>query len=170
VDREKQKMTITKILHSYWQTPLTISSAFILLAMACSVGAASAQTPGPATLTVKVVGARNIKGKIGIALFQEPRGFPEDTSKAVRAQDVDITPNTMTVQVVFDGLPQGAYAVSVRHDENLNGKLDKNFIGIPKEGYGASNNPKKKLHAPTFEEAKFTLGDTAQVIEIRLIY
>jgi uncharacterized protein (DUF2141 family) len=163
-------MTITKILRIYFQSALTGSSALILLAMAWSAGAASGQTPGPATLTVKVAGARNTKGKIGSALFQKPHGFPEDASNAVRARDVDITPNTMTAQFVFDGLPQGVYAVSVRHDENSNGKLDTNFVGIPKEGYGASNNPKKKLRAPTFEEAKFTLGDSAQVIEIRLIY
>jgi uncharacterized protein (DUF2141 family) len=163
-------MTTTKILRSYLQTPFTVLSTLILLAMACFVGAAPAQTPGHATLTIKVAGARNIKGKIGIALFQERRGFPEDTSNAVRAQDIDIDPNTMSAQIVFHGLPQGVYAVSVRHDENSNGKLDKNLVGIPKEGYGASNNPPKRLRAPGFEEAKLTLGDTAEVIEVRLIY
>jgi uncharacterized protein (DUF2141 family) len=119
---------------------------------------------------LKVIGARNPKGKIGVALFQQAAGFPEDTSKAIRAQDVDIDTNTMSAQVVFGDLPEGVYAISVRHDENSNGKLDKNFVGIPKEGYGASNNAAKKRRAPKFDEATFLLNGTGQTIEIKLIY
>ena len=48
--------------------------------------------------------------------------------------------------------------------------MDKNFVGMPKEGYGASNNPKKKKRAPTFDEAKFSLNSAVQSIEITLIY
>jgi uncharacterized protein (DUF2141 family) len=48
--------------------------------------------------------------------------------------------------------------------------MDKNFVGMPKEGYGASNNPKKRKRAPTFDEAKFSLNSTGQTIEITLIY
>jgi uncharacterized protein (DUF2141 family) len=121
-------------------------------------------------LTIKVIDARNAKGKVGVALFREARGFPEDTSKAVRAQDVDIDANTLTAQLVFGDVPQGVYALSVRHDENMNGKLDKNFLGMPTEGDGASNNPTKKLRAPTFDEAKFSLNTTDQTMEIKLIY
>jgi uncharacterized protein (DUF2141 family) len=76
----------------------------------------------------------------------------------------------MSAQVTFKDLPQGTFAVSVLHDENGNGKMDKNFVGMPKEGYGASNNPKKKKRAPTFDEAKFSLNSTGQTIEITLIY
>ena len=130
----------------------------------------SAQAPATSTLTVKVTGARNAKGKIGVTLFQDADGFPDNTSKAVRQQAVEIDPNTVSAQVVFSDVPQGIYAVSVLHDENLNGKLDKGFMGIPKEGYGASNNPAKKRRAPTFDEAKFSLNAREQTEEIRLIY
>lgn len=126
--------------------------------------------PGTGTVTIKVVGARNAKGKVGVALFQDATGFPEDASKATRQQEVDIDMNTLGAQVVFHDVPLGVYAVSVRHDENMNGKLDKGFMGIPKEGYGASNNPEAKLRAPTFDEAKVALKATEQAIEIRLIY
>jgi uncharacterized protein (DUF2141 family) len=51
----------------------------------------------------------------------------------------------------------------------MNQKLDKNFVGVPKEGYGASNNPKKKMGPPTFEEANFQLNGT-QSLEIKLSY
>ncbi|MFY9527393.1 MAG: DUF2141 domain-containing protein [Candidatus Acidiferrales bacterium] len=130
----------------------------------------SAQMPATATLKIKVVGARNAKGKIGVTLFQDASGFPDNTSNAIRQQAVEIDPNTLTAQVIFSDVPQGIYAVSVLHDENLNGKLDKNFMGIPKEGYGASNNPAKKRRAPTFDEAKFSLDAPEQTIEIKLIY
>ena len=59
----------------------------------------------------------------------------------------------------------------VFHDENMNQKLDKDFVGIPKEGYGASNNPKKKIGPPSFEDASFRLSGVAQQsVEIKLIY
>jgi len=129
--------------------------------------------PDPAkngALTIKVVGARNANGKIGVALFQSPEGFPEQASAAFRNELADIDSQTMSAEVVFRDLPQGVYAVSVLHDENMNGKLDKGLFGIPQEGYGASNNPGKKTRAPRFDEAKFSLSAPGQAIEIKLIY
>jgi uncharacterized protein (DUF2141 family) len=76
----------------------------------------------------------------------------------------------LSAQVVFADLPSGVYAVSAFHDENMNEKLDKNFVGVPKEGYGASNNPKKKMGPPTFDETKFELGASDQSVEIKLMY
>ena len=145
-------------------------SAILVILLWSVLPSLKAQTKSTATLTVRVTGARNTKGKIGVTLFQDAQGFPDDTSKAIRQQAVDIDPNTMSAQVIFKDLPQGTFAVSILHDENGNGKMDKNFVGIPKEGYGASNNPKKKRRAPTFEEAKFSLGSAEQTIEITLIY
>jgi uncharacterized protein (DUF2141 family) len=121
-------------------------------------------------LTIKVVGARNAKGKIGVALFQDPSGFPDKGAAALRSQQADIDNQTMSAEVVFRDVPQGVYAVSVLHDENMNGKLDKNFLGIPTEGYGASNNPGKKMRAPSFDEAKFSMNSTEQTLQIKLIY
>ena len=129
-----------------------------------------AQTQDTSTLTIRITGARNTKGQIGVTLFRDAQGFPDDTSRAIRQQSVQIDPNTMSAQVTFKDLPQGTFAVSVLHDENGNGKMDKNFMGIPKEGYGASNNPKKQRRAPTFDDAKFSLNAAEQTIEIKLIY
>lgn len=72
--------------------------------------------------------------------------------------------------MIFKDLPQGTFAVTVLHDENNNGKMDKKFFGMPKEGYGASDNPKKKMRAPNFNEAKFSLNGSEQTIKIALIY
>ena len=129
-----------------------------------------AQSTGTATLTVHVIGARNTKGKIRAALFRGAEGFPNDASQAIQKQAADINPQPSSAQIVFSDLPAGVYAVSVFHDENMNQKLDKNFVGVPKEGYGASNNPKKRMGPPSFEETKFRLSGTEQSLEIKLMY
>ena len=149
---------------------LALTSAVLVFLQWVHFPSLAAQTNDTATLTVRVAGARNTKGKIWVTVFQDAQGFPDDPSKAVRQQSVDIDPNTLSAQVTFKDVPQGTFAVSVLHDENGNGKMDKNFVGMPKEGYGASNNPKKKKRAPTFDEAKFSLNSSEQAIEITLIY
>jgi uncharacterized protein (DUF2141 family) len=129
-----------------------------------------AQSTGTATLIVHVTGTRNAKGKIRAALFSVGEGFPNDASKAIQVQSADIDPQTSSAQIVFTNVPEGVYAVSVFHDENMNQRLDKNFMGVPKEGYGASNNPKKKMGPPNFAETKFQLSGTQQSLEIKLTY
>lgn len=129
-----------------------------------------AQSTGAATLTIHVTGARNAKGQIRVALFQGAKGFPSDASQAIQTQAAAIDPQSLSAQIVFTGLHEGVYAVSIFHDENMNQKLDKNFLGVPKEGYGASNNPKKKMGPPDFEETNFQLNGQAQSLEIKLMY
>jgi len=145
-----------------------LSTASFLSARAATL-MPSAQSFAAGTLTVRVVGARNAKGKIIVWLFRDPKGFPNDTSKIVRQQSVSIDPSTMTARVVFKDLPPGASAVAVLHDENGNGKMETNILRIPTEGYGASNNP-NKMRAPTFDKAKFNLNSAEQTVEIKLTY
>jgi uncharacterized protein (DUF2141 family) len=129
----------------------------------------SAEPPNSATLTIRIINARNANGLIRIALFESAEGFPGDSSKALRTQPAKIDPQTLTAQAVFTDIPRGTYAVILFHDENGNGKLDKNLVGIPKEGYGASNNPTKKMRPPAFDEAKFSLASD-QSVEVKLVY
>lgn len=76
-----------------------------------------------------------------------------------------------SAQLVFEGIPEGDYAVSVFHDANNNNKMDKNFLGIPKEGYGASKNKLPFASAPKFNENKFTVQNhTINKLTIRLRY
>ena len=145
---------------------ITLSLVMLLLGAAIDVMAQSAT----ATLTIRVTGVRNTKGRIALALFASEAGFPGDASKAVRLQQAEINAQTLSAQFVLEGIPYGQYAVSVFHDENSNGKLDKNFVGAPKEGYGASNNPRKRMGPPPFEEARFSLNQPSQSIEIKLMY
>lgn len=156
-----------------------LSGRFVLVALLLCLSLTSVtrfkafttvRAAGGASLTVRVIGARNAKGVIRAAVFRDAKGFPSDTSEAVQTQAAAIDPQTLSADIVFTNLPEGIYAVSVFHDENMNQRLDKNFMGIPKEGYGASNNPKKKMGPPSFEEAKFQLSGTLQVLEIKLMH
>lgn len=139
--------------------------------MLTAPAARSAPRPGDtSTLVVNVTGFRNAKGKVDALLFVRPEGFPDDDSKAIDKDEVPINPKTMTAQIIFKDVPRGLAAVTVLHDENVNRKIDKNFIGIPKEGYGTSNNPKKARHDPRWDEAKFPISLPQETIQIKLIY
>lgn len=125
---------------------------------------------GTSTVIVNITGLRNAKGNVDALLFVRPEGFPEDDSKAFDKDEVPVDPKTLSAQIVFQEVPRGFAAVTVLHDENMNRKIDKNFLGIPKEGYGASNNPKKAPHDPKWSEAKFPVTHPQETIQIRLIY
>lgn len=70
---------------------------------------------------------------------------------------------------VFSGIAPGTYAVALFHDENGNGKLDTNFLGIPREGVGVSNNKMRTLGPPTWEDSKFVLAGNL-VLNVTLHY
>ena len=141
------------------------------LLMLSGTQATSAPGAGGTTrLIVDVTGFRNANGKVDALLFVRPDGFPDKDSKAFDKDEVPIDPKTMSAQIVFKDVPRGFAAVTILHDENLNRKMDKNFIGIPKEGYGTSNNPKKAKHNPRWDEANFAVTQPQQTIQIRLIY
>jgi hypothetical protein len=72
----------------------------------------------------------------------------------------------VAIDFVHRGKLNAFRLLDVKH---IGGKLDKNFVGVPKEGYGASNNAAKKMRPPTFDEAKFSI-DLQQSVEIRLLY
>lgn len=71
-------------------------------------------------------------------------------------------------QVVFTNLPYGWYGISLYHDENKNGKLDKNMMGIPKEAYGFSNNAKGFFGKPDYKDVKFELNSAEKQIVIKM--
>jgi uncharacterized protein (DUF2141 family) len=71
--------------------------------------------------------------------------------------------------VIFEDLPAGTYAISIHHDENANGKFDTS-LGMPKEGYGMSNNPKIGLSMPKWAACKFDVATGEQTIEIKAKY
>lgn len=136
---------------------------FLLLACAAlMIGTRETKAQAVSNLTVHVTGIRNAKGWIGFALYRD--------GNLVQNQHSDIDPKTLTATIVFKKIPQGVYTVQLLHDENTNGKMDKNFFGMPLEGYGMSNNPGKRMSKPGFDETNFQINQPECAIEIRMIY
>jgi uncharacterized protein (DUF2141 family) len=109
------------------------------------------------TYTVEFVikNVKNNKGVISAALFSGEENFPEK-EKALYNTTVIATEGETKVR--FENVPAGEYALAVFHDENKNKELDTNFIGIPKEGYGFSNNSKATFGPPKYKAAKFRVS------------
>lgn len=87
-------------------------------------------------------------------------------SKEIVSDGKPINANTM--EFSFKGLGSGVYAVSIYQDENDNGKLDANFMGIPSEPYAFSNNAKGMFGPPSFEDCKVEVSSGSQSIIISL--
>jgi len=117
-------------------------------------------------LTVEVEGFSSNQGLLRLALFRSPEGWPRDPAKAVTTASVAIS--LPLTKVVLEGIEPGTYAVSVFQDENSNGKLDRNFLGIPSEPYGFSNDARASFGPPKFDKASFSLlSDKAIRIHIK---
>lgn len=112
---------------------------------------AFAQCPG---IHVKVLNIRDSKGTVDCALFDSPEGFPIEVLHSAKNAMVIKVRNTQA-RCDFEDIPPGTYALAVIHDENMNGKLDTNWVGVPTEGYGFSNDAKALLGAPSFSAASF---------------
>jgi uncharacterized protein (DUF2141 family) len=151
-------------------TPTPAPAASPTPAPAPASATAPAPTEATATLIIRITGARNAKGKIGVVLFRDGKGFPSDITYAIAARQGEIDPQTMTAKVVFEKLPQGVYAASVLHDENLTGKMEFDAQGIPQSGYGISNNPDTTQGPPTPEQASFKVNQPEAAIEIKMVY
>ena len=104
------------------------------------------------SLTVEIVTLESNKGVVIVDLL-------DTNEETVMDKTSEITDNTCTI--VFKDLEDGTYAIRYFHDENSNGELDTNFIGIPKEGFGFSNDAFGKFGPKKFKEWLFEVsGDT----------
>jgi uncharacterized protein (DUF2141 family) len=118
---------------------------------------------------VKILNIRNSTGTVDCALFESPVGFPIEFLRSAT--------NVMVIKVRkaqarcdFEDIPPGTYAIAVIHDENSNGKLDTNWLGVPTEGYGFSNDAKAFLGAPAFSAARFAYDGGNLDLTITLHY
>jgi uncharacterized protein (DUF2141 family) len=144
-------------------------SLCLLWVMALSALIATSQQAaaptGGHTLTISVSNVNQEGGNIGVLVFNSDKGWPEDRTAALK--DVIVLAHPGTVVVSIPSLPPGDYAVAVLHDVNQNHKMDRNWMGKPKEQWAMSNNPHALVKAPSYSTAKFHLGGD-QTIEVRL--
>ena len=118
-------------------------------------------------IVVQITNFNNNKGVCKACLFNSATSFNGEGGQPFQCMESVV--NNKTAKVVFDQIPAGTYAVFVFHDMNDNNKMDKNFLGIPKEGYGASKNKLPFASAPTFNDNKFSIpNNTITQLTIKL--
>lgn len=117
------------------------------------------------SIEVKVTEIREAKGDIRVGLFKDADTF---LKKAIEGKVVKASKDGVTV--VFENVPEGDYAVSVLHDENGNGEMDSNVVGIPKEGFAFGNNAMGTFGPPSFEKAKVVVKNGRVRQELKMKY
>ena len=142
----------------------------MLVAVFAPYGQLQTPAPQPAEnlIHVEISALRSDKGQMLCALFSNPEAFPTKADKAVARLTVKLADRLAVCD--FTGVAPGTYAVSVVHDENLNGKLDRNFIGMPREGVGASNDAKGHMGPPKFSAASFQYPGGRLELKIHINY
>lgn len=109
-------------------------------------------------ITVFISGLDSNEGQVLIALHNEKAQFLKTAFKNAITKITN-----KKVMYTFKKIPVGEYAISVFHDKNSNNKMDVNFLGIPKEAYGCSNNTKGFMGPPKYEDAKFQLTKNSTI-------
>lgn len=130
---------------------LTNLTTATLLALGLLIGAVPAANA--ASLTVDVKGEVGDKGSVLVALYKVDdkwMGKASDARKVPAKKD--------GISVTFNDLTEGEYAISMFVDENNNGKLDANALGMPIEPYAFSNDAMGNFGPPSFAQAKFIVG------------
>jgi uncharacterized protein (DUF2141 family) len=139
----------------------------ILLTGCLCVPALTAQSAPAATLEITFTGIRNEEGRIAIGVNTRDEGWPRKPQIERNWPKSQVKNGTF--KVTLENLEYGTYAISVLDDENSNLEMDMIF-GIPKEGWGFSQNPPIKLSAPDFQDCVFRIDRPVQQITIELRY
>ncbi len=144
-----------------------MSKTLLLLFINCLFAFAPNNNQGE--LTINISNIKEGTGKVLISLYQHPDGFPYTPDKVFSLDKSEISNNTASFNI--EKLEVGTYAITLLDDENNNGDMDYNFLGIPKEGYGFSNNAKARgFSPPTFEDCTFVVKEGTSYIDIKVKY
>ncbi len=120
-------------------------------------------------LKVTIIKLHSNSGVVLVSLFKDGLGYPDNPEKAFGKEKAYIVDKTATI--IFKSVPPGSYAVAILHDENNNQRMDKNVLGIPKEGYGFSNNASAAFGPPSYRKASFIHTDKSQTsIQLKAKY
>mmetsp|Transcript_27358 Transcript_27358/g.88364 ORF Transcript_27358/g.88364 Transcript_27358/m.88364 type:complete len:121 (-) Transcript_27358:134-496(-) len=102
------------------------------------------------------------RGVLLVILFDKPEDYLKKAMKTLT-----VKPETTTV--TFDAVPKGTYSVSVVHDVNENGQLDRNWLGIPKEPFGFSKKSMGLFGPPSFKDTSFDVADEDKKVDVKVI-
>ena len=116
-------------------------------------------------LVLQIKNIESASGVLHIAVYDEGNFLQEEKELLKMTA---IVQTQQDLRVAIPDLPFGTYAVAIYHDVNNNGKLDKNYLGIPAEPYAFSNNPKAKWRSPTFDETQIELSSQQKNLSVEL--
>lgn len=118
-------------------------------------------------LYLVVAALKNSQGDVSVALNNAKESyFSRGTLPSFRSARAKV--NGKKAEFVFEDIPYGEYTIKLYHDENANGKIDVNLLGIPKEDYAFSNNVRGTFGLPAYEKAKFIFDQEEMTLEIRM--
>lgn len=117
-------------------------------------------------LQIVVRNFKSTEGSVLVSIFDDAESFPDQPTQAVMKLKLTVE---QAKNFLVQGLAPGEYAIAVLHDENGNGKMDKNGIGIPKEGFCFSNDAMGTFGPPSYKKAKFTVKGplTTQMMKLK---
>ena len=118
-------------------------------------------------LIIEVTNIEEIKGRIELGLYDDPDVFLSYTEQY---KVLYIPVKSTSVMITIDSLPKGTYAISLMHDLNSDGEMEKNFIHIPQEPYGFSNNYRPRFSKPDFEDCQFEYDGESLKLTIELVH
>lgn len=119
-------------------------------------------------LSIKVNGVKGNLGVLQIALFDDDIAYGKlDYHRAYAV--LTLPARNMSKMVTLYDLPDGDYVISLLHDENKNGVMETNRLGLPTEGYGISNTS-SVIDTLSFDDAKFLLGNDAKTAIVDMHY
>lgn len=148
----------------------TISRAEPLVARCAAEAAAPADptAPVPNTVQVTVDNVRSSKGLITAVLYSDdPKTFLKSGAKLDR---IRVEAQEGETVLCLEAPADGRYSVAIYHDENGNRKFDRDFLGIPTEGYGFSRNPGFRFGKPELEETLFTIDSPLTSLTVSILY
>ena len=115
-----------------------------------------------------VTGIRSPKGQVIVSIFKDEKGYEEE--KPFKSIPFDKKALNSGKLVLECSLEPGTYGITLLDDENKNGKMEKTFIGVPKEGFGFSNFFMEKLKKPSFSDFKTNIKSEGNRLEIKVKY
>jgi uncharacterized protein (DUF2141 family) len=143
---------------------LIVSGKLMLIFLAFTLH--GSRSAGTFDLTVKITHLGHTKGAVEIGLYDKGDHFPSPGKQWKMARP---TVNGNTVTYHFNGLPAGDYAIATYHDENGDGKCNKNMFGVPTEAYAFSNDIRPFLSAPNFSTCRFWVTEH-KTLNIKMVY
>jgi len=132
------------------------------------ISSIAAAQQGPGTIYVSIAGFHNDRGWALAGLFKSSKGFPSDFSYCYETATAEI--NEGQASIIFTNVPLGEYAVSVVHDTDMDNNFDRNWLFLPAEGYGTSNNAMGMFGPGDYSGAKFIMDSSEHSLYIPIHY